>query len=185
MNGTEESPNTDKALERVTFFTPKNLNYTIQIVPEKKGFDGEVPFVLPARLIKFEGGHFTTDDEETIKLIRNHKRYKKGKITEEAKKEVITQETHRGAITSAMLKEEAGIKESPQATVMQEKGIRVCDVPGCDYVSVKDFVGKKMNMHKMGKHRKGMRPKPKAPSEELAGKLAEAKKGLEEPEVKK
>lgn len=179
MNATEERPNMDNAQERVTFFTT-SLNYTIQIIPEKKGFDGEVPFILPAKLIKFEGGNFSTDDEEIIKLIRGCKPYRRGKITEERKKEVIEQETVRGAITSASLKKEAGIEEKSQATTMQEKGVRVCPVPGCDYISVKDFAGRKMNMHKMGKHRKGMRPKAKeAPS------LAEAKKGLKEIEIKK
>ena len=49
MNETQESPDMGKAQEKVTFFTT-NLNYTIQIIPEKKGFDGEVPFILPARL---------------------------------------------------------------------------------------------------------------------------------------
>lgn len=184
MNGTEERPNTDNAPEKVTFFTT-GLNYTIQIIPEKKGFDGEVPFILPARLIKFEGGHFSTDDEETIKLIRNCKPYRRGKITEERKKEVIEQQTVRGAITSATMRKEAGVEEKPQATAIQEKGISVCDVPGCDYAVKDDFSGKKLRMHKLGKHRLGMRPKPKAPSKELAGELAEAKKGLEELKVKK
>lgn len=181
MNQTE-SPDMGKAPERVTFFT-RNLNYTIQVTPEKKGFDGEVPFVLPAKLIKFEGGNFSTDDEEIIKLIRSHKRYRTGKITEERKKEVLAQDTVRGAITSATIREEAGEEKKPQTTVMQERGIRVC--PDCDYVSVGDFAGKKMNMHKIGKHRIGMRPNPKPPSEKSAGELAEAGKKIEETKVKK
>lgn len=184
MNETQESPDMGKTQERVTFFTT-NLNYTIQIIPEKKGFDGEVPFILPAKLIKFEGGHYSTDDEETIRLIRNHKRYKKGRITEERKKEILEQKTHRGAITSATLKEEAGVEEKSETQTIQEGSIRVCDVPGCDYAVKDDFSGNKLRMHKLGKHRIGMRPKPKAPSKKLAGELAEAKKGLKELEVKK
>ena len=177
MNG-QESPDMGKAPERVTFFTPGNLNYTIQIIPEKKGFDGEVPFILPAKLIKFEGGNFTTDDEETIKLIRGCKPYRRGKITEEAKAEVIEQETHRGAITSATMRKEAGVEEEPQAMAMKEKGISRC--PHCEFVAVDDFAGNKLRMHSMGKHRKGMRPNPKAPSKELAEKLVGVKKKIEE-----
>ncbi len=176
MNQTE-FPNTDKAQERVTFFTT-SLNYTIQIVPEKKGFDGEVPFILPARLIRFVGGHFSTEDEETIKLIRGSKPYRRGKITEERKKEILAQPTIRGAITSATMREEAHIEKKPQAMTMAEKGTRAC--PDCDYVATDDFSGRKIQGHKMGAHRKGMRPKPKAPSRELAEELAGAKKGIEE-----
>jgi hypothetical protein len=182
MNETQGSPDMGKTQERVTFFTT-NLNYTIQIIPEKKGFDGEVPFILPAKLIKFEGGHYSTDDEETIRLIRNHKRYKKGRITEERKKEILEQKTHRGAITSAILKEEAGVGEKSETQTIQEGSIRVCDFPGCDYAVKDDFSGNKLRMHRLGKHRLGMRPK--APSKKLAGELAEAKKGLKELEVKK
>lgn len=179
---TQESPDMGKAPERVTFFTA-SLNYTIQIQEEKKGFHGEVPFVIPARLIKFEGGHFTTDDEEVINLIRNHKRYKKGRITEERKKEILEQqETHRGAITSATIKEEAGVKEEPQAKAIEEKGVSKC--PHCEFVAVDDFSGRKLQGHKMGKHRKSMRPSPKAPSKELGQSLAEAKEGLKTLEVK-
>ena len=176
MNETQESPNSDKAQERVTFFTPGNLNYTIQIQEEKKGFHGEVPFVLPAKLIKFEGGHFATDDEEVIKLIRNHRKYRKGRITEERKKEVLTQKTVRGSITSASIKEEAGGEKKPPAMTLKEMGISECD--HCDYVVKDDLSGKKMRMHKMGKHRLGMRPKPGAPSKKLAEELTEAKKGI-------
>ena len=151
----EESPNMDKA-QRVMFFTT-SLNYTIQIQPEKKGFDGEVPFILPARLIRFVGGHFVTEDEETIKLIRGSKPYRRGKITEADKREVIEQATVRGPITSASMRKEAGVEEKPQAMAMQEKGTRVC--PHCDYVATDDFSGRKMQGHKLGKHRIGMRPK--------------------------
>jgi len=151
----------DKAQKRVIFFST-SLNCIYQIRPEKKGFDGEVPFVLPARLVKFEGGNYSTDDEETINLIRNCKPYRKGRITEEAKKEVLAaQKTVRGSITSAGLRKEAGVGEKPLAMAIQEKGISRCDVAGCDYVAEKDFAGKKIRMHKLGKHRIGMRPKPK------------------------
>jgi len=152
----QESPITGKAPERVTFFTT-SLNYTIQIVPEKKGFDGEVPFILPAKLIRFIGGNFSTEDEETIKLIRGCKPYRRGKITEERKKEVLKQETHRGTITSGTMKKEAGVEEKSQAMAIQEKGVNKCE--HCDYVAYDDFAGRKIRMHKLGKHRIGMRPK--------------------------
>ena len=179
MNGTQESPNMDKTQEKVTFFTT-NLNYTIQIIPEKKGFDGEVPFVLPAKLIRFVGGNYSTEDEETIKLIRDSKPYRRGKITEAAKGEIMAQKTVRGAITSATMREEGGTEEKSQAAIMQEKGISVCDVPGCDYVAVKDFGGSKLRMHKIGKHRLGMRPTPKKDMS-----LAEQKIGLKELKIEK
>lgn len=173
----QESPIMDKAPETVTFFST-TLNYTLHVRSEKKGFDGEVPFIIPARLIRFVGGNYSTDDEELIKLIRNCKSYRNGKVTEEAKKEVLeAQKTHRGAITSGSMRKEAGVEEKAEAMALKEKGIGMCDVPGCDYIVKDDFVGNKLRMHKLGKHRSGMRPK--APSKKLAEELAEAKKGLE------
>lgn len=185
----QESPNMDKAQKRVTFFST-SLNCIFQIQAEKKGFAGEVPFILPARLVKFEGGNYSTDDEETIELIRNCKPYRKGRITEEAKKEVLAaQKTIRGAITTTGLRKEAGLEEKPQATAIQEGGITRCDVPGCNYVAEKDFAGRKIRMHKIGKHRKSMRPKPKDEGGDISFKktpsLTEAKKGLKEIEIKK
>lgn len=180
MNQQIESPDTDKAQKRVTFFST-SLNCIFQVQPEKKGFDGEVPFVLPARLIRFEGGHYSTDDRETIELIRNCKPYRKGRITEEAKKEVLeAQKTVRGAITTAGLRKEVGLEEKPPTTAIQEGGITTCDVPGCGAVFEKDFAGRKVRMHKIGKHRKSMRPTSKKDSS-----LTEAKKGLKEIEIKK
>ena len=176
MNQEIERPNTDNAQKRVIFFST-SLNCMFQIQPEKKGFDGEVPFVLPARLIKFEGGNYSTDDKETIELIRNCKPYRKGRITEEAKKEVLAaQKTVRGPITSAGLRKEAGVEEKPQTMALQEKGVRACDVPGCDYVAEKDFAGKRIRMHKLGKHRIGMRPKPKEDLSTIGKKEIKIKK---------
>ena len=77
------------------------------------------------------------------------------------------------------MEKEAGVEKKPEAQAIQEGSIRVCDVPGCDYAVKDDFAGNKLRMHKLGKHRIGMRPK--APSKELA----EAKKGLKELGVKK
>ncbi len=173
MNG--ESPDTGKAQERVTFFTT-SLNYTIQVEEEYYKQAGRQMIQFPARLVKFEGGHFTTDDEKLIDLIRGSKPYRRGKITEEAKAEVIAQETHRGAITSATVRKEAHVEEKAPGMVMAEKGARAC--PDCDYVATDDFSGRKLQGHRMGKHRKGMRPNPKAPSKEFAEELTEAKKGI-------
>lgn len=193
MNG-QESPNMDKAQEMVTFFA-MSLNYTLHLKAEKKGFDGEVPFIIPARLIKFGEGSYSTDDKEEIELIRKCKSYRNGKVTEEKKKEVLDdQKTHRGAITSATIKKEAGVEGKPPAMTIQEQGVRVCDVPGCDYAVKDDFSGNKLRMHKLGKHRIGMRPKVKIDNGgdiklSLATKkkdvsLAEAKKGAKELKIK-
>jgi len=147
----------NKAQERVIFFTTA-LNYTFQVKPERKGFDGEVPFILPARLIKFEGGHYSTDDKETIELIRNCKQYRRGKITEEAKKEVLAaQETHRGAISTTSLRKEAGVAEKPQAIAFREKGVTVCDFVKdgkvCGKTFENDFGGRRLSMHKVAHRR--------------------------------
>jgi len=150
------SPITGKTSEAVTFFTT-SLNYTVQVEEEIIKQVGKLLTTIPARLVKFEGGHFRTDNAKLIELIRGCKPYRRGKITEADKREVAIQETHRGAITSATIKKEAGEEEKPQAMVMAEKGTRTC--PDCDYVSTDDFSGRKMQGHKMGKHRLGMRPK--------------------------
>lgn len=180
MNGTEESPNMDKAQETVVFYTP-NLRYMLHLKPEKKAFRGEVLEIFPAKLIEFKNGQYSTEDEDEIRLIRATRQYKNHRIREFKPEEIkAPQATIRGAISSKTIAKEAGIEEKPQAMAIREKGISVCDVPGCDYVAIKDFGGNKLQMHKMGKHRIGMRPKAK---KDLS--LAEAKKGLKELEIKK
>ena len=184
MNGTEESPNMDKAQETVVFYTP-SLRYMLHLKAERKMFRGEVPEVIPAKLVEFKDGRYSTDDEDEIRLIRATGAYKRNRIREFKPGELkASQETIRGPISSKTISREVGIKEKSLAIAIQEKGIGICDVPGCDYIVKDDFAGNKLRMHKMGKHRIGMRPKPKAPSKELAEELAEAKKGLKELKVK-
>ena len=162
----EESPNMDKAQERVTFITP-SLRYTLHLETEHMERIGAQFVLTPAKLIRFEEGKYSTDDSRVINLIRACKPFRRGKIKEitEAIKRTMAapvQETVRGAITSASLRKEAGVEEKPQAMAIQEKGIRMCDVPGCDYIVKDDFSGNKLRMHKLGAHRKGMRPKKMA-----------------------
>lgn len=167
MNQEIESPNTDKAQERVTFITP-SLRYTLHLETEHMERIGGQFKLTPAKLIRFEEGKYSTDDLEEIKRIRASKPFRRGKIKEitEAIKKVMAapiQETVRGAITSTVMREEAGVKEKPLAMAIKEGGITVCDVvvdgKVCGAIFEKDFAGRKLNMHKIGKHRIGMRPK--------------------------
>jgi len=203
----QESPNMDKAQERVTFITP-SLRYTLHLETEHMERIGGQFVLTPAKLIRFEEGKYSTDDLEEIKRIRACKPFRRGKIkeiTEVIKKAMAApvQKTVRGAITSTSLKKEAGVEEKSQGTRLREMGITECPESGCDYVVRNDLSGKKMNMHKIGKHRLGMRPKPKeasggieVPKEEGAkegsnlslqknSSLGEAKKGLKELKVEK
>jgi len=185
----QESPNMDKAQERVTFITP-SLRYTLHLETEHMERIGGQFVLTPAKLIRFEEGKYSTDDLEEIKRIRACKPFRRGKIkeiTEVIKKAMAApvQKTVRGAITSTSLKKEAGVEEKSQGTRLREMGITECPESGCDYVVRNDLSGKKMNMHKIGKHRLGMRPNPKAPSKELTEELTEAKKGIKEIKVEK
>jgi len=166
MNHVEESPVTDKAQERVTFITP-SLRYTLHLKAERKGFDGNgILEVIPAKLIRFEEGKYSTDDPETIKLLRESKPFRRGKIKEitGAIREAMAapvQKTTRGPITSVAMHEEAGrVEEKPQALAIQEKGVTVCDIVVAGKVCGKtfedDFGGRKLKMHKIAAHRKGL-----------------------------
>jgi len=167
MNHVEESPNTDKTQERVTFITP-SLRYTLHLKAERPGFtEHGVLHVIPARLIKFEEGKYTTDDPETIKLLRESKPFRRGKIKEitEAMREAMAapaQITTRGPITSVAMHEEAGkVEEKPQVQAIQEKGVTVCDVvvegKVCGKTFEHDFGGRKLKMHKIAAHRTGIK----------------------------
>ena len=172
----DESPDTDKAQERIVFYTP-SLRYMLHLKAERKMFRGEVPEIIPAKLVEFKEGRYSTDDEDEIRLIRATGAYKRNRIREYKPEDLkAPQQTIRGAISSKTISREAGIEEKQETMKLKEKGVSVC--PDCDYVATDDFAGRKLQMHRMGKHRVGMRPK--APSKKLTEELAEAKKGLEE-----
>ena len=155
----DESPNMDKAQETVIFYTP-SLRYMLHLKAERKMFRGEVPEVIPAKLVEFKDGRYSTDDEDEIRLIRATGAYKRNRIREYKPEDLKTpQATIRGAISSKTMAAEAGVEKKPPAMTIREQGIRVCDVPGCDYAVKDDFSGNKLRMHKLGKHRIGMRPK--------------------------
>jgi len=167
MNHVEESPNTDKTQERVTFITP-SLRYTLHLKTERPGFSEHgVLGVIPSLLIRFEEGKYSTNDPEIIKLLRECKPFRRGKIreiTDTIKKamEAPVQETIRGPITSAAIHEEAGkVEEKPQVQAIQEKGVTVCDVvvegKVCGKTFEHDFGGRKLKMHKIAAHRTGIK----------------------------
>jgi hypothetical protein len=180
MNETEESPNMDKAQETVVFYTP-SLRYMLHLKAERKMFRGEVPEVIPAKLVEFKEGRYSTDNEDEIRLIRATGAYKRNRIREYKPENLkVPQQTIRGAISSKTISKEAGVEEKPQVTALREMGISECPESGCDYVVRNDLSGNKMRMHHLGKHRISMRPKSK---KDLS--LAEAKKGLKELKVEK
>jgi hypothetical protein len=129
----------------------------LHLKAERKMFRGEVPEVIPAKLVEFKDGRYSTDDEDEIRLIRATGAYKRNRIREFRPGELkASQETIRGPISSKTISREVGIEEKSPAMAIQEKGINKCE--HCDYVAYDDFAGRKIRMHKLGKHRIGMRP---------------------------
>lgn len=155
-------------MEKVTFISFNNRAYLLQVKPERKYFRGEVLEVMPAKLIEFAGGRYSTDDPEEIKLIRDSKAFRKGRVREAGRSEEgITgtpkkhteeikqkeQSTVRGMITADRLHAEAGLNVKPEGMARLAEKSTKCDFPGCGKIFEDDPHGKKLRMHQMS-HRK-------------------------------
>jgi len=144
-------------MEQTVEFHVMSRRFSIQVVPEKKGFDSfGVLSTIPARIISFEDGRYTTDDPAIIEAIRKSSSYKTKKIIEitEADRDAFRpkpeQQTIRGPISTASIQAEAGVKPDEKTA-----GLRVtssCKVCGKEFKD--DLGGKRVRLHEIS-HRRG------------------------------
>lgn len=135
--------------ESVTFHSPYT-RLSIQVKPERKGFYGEQPFIIPAVLAQFDNGNYTTSDPEIIEALRMSPAYKRHEIFEinaENPKppNPDAQKVFRGPVGTDQLHGEIG-------KIPQKQPGSKCPVPTCGKEFLNDLAGKKLRMH-MVSHR--------------------------------
>jgi hypothetical protein len=129
--------------------------YSLQIAPEKPFFDANhVGHVIPARVISFENGRYSTTDPVVIEAIRNSNSYKQKMIVEvtEADRDMFRlkseQRVLRGPVGTASLRGEPDAVH-PVTAKPADKYRSKCDVPGCGKEFKNDIGGKALRLHMM------------------------------------
>jgi len=140
--------------ETITFASPYiRLRLQIDKFTEKKGFHGSDPFIMPARLIEFDNGQFTTDDPEIIAGIRATPAYKRHEIIElkpgDLAPAVEKVRVIRGAISASDLNNDGPALQITER-VAGTKATK-CDVCGKEFPG--DLSGAKVRMHKISHRR--------------------------------
>jgi hypothetical protein len=146
-------------------FRAMSKRLSLHLQPETPYFDANgLAHITPARIVTFQEGRYVTEDEKVAELIRQSgpfKRHEIAEITDKEKDIFIppAQKTHRGAISTLSLHEEAGNKQELAALSLKE-AVAVCDFPGCG----KEFSGIRaksaLALHKVS-HRKALRVEAK------------------------
>lgn len=143
-----------------TIFVSKGSNrYSLQIKPEGKQVIGNEVIPIPAVLVAFEGGTYSTSDQKEIDVIRSTEAFKAGRVFEvpvgeKAPKPKLPSYT-RGALDTASIHKEAGAKEPEESGLsLKEKGISKCTE--CPKEFTEDYNGRKLHGH-MISHRRELR----------------------------
>jgi hypothetical protein len=168
-----------------TVFVAKGSNrYSLQIEPEgTKDLGGKV-VPIPAVVIAFEGGTYSTSDPKRIEAIRETEAFKAGRVFqlamgEEAPKQKLP-DYIRGAISTKSIHKEADVEEpADPAMSLKEKGISKC--LECPKEFTEDYSGAKLRGH-MISHRRGKNPLK--PTRKDVQSMVEAKKTAEEIKIK-
>jgi hypothetical protein len=131
--------------EPVTFHSPY-IRLSIQVKPERKGFYGEQPFIIPAVIAQFDNGNYTTADQDIIEALRKSPAYKRHEVFEinaETPKppNPDAQKVFRGPVGTDQLHGEIGKQTQKQP------GSK-CEV--CNKEFPNDLGGKGLKMHMVG-----------------------------------
>lgn len=143
-----------------TIFVSKGSNrYSLQIKPEGKQVRGNEVIPIPAVLVAFEGGTYSTSDQEEIDVIRNTEAFKAGRVFEvpvgERPPKPELPSYSRGAIDTKSIHEEAGVDEPEEPGLsLKEKGISKCTECPAEFTD--DYNGRKLHGH-MISHRRELR----------------------------
>lgn len=130
--------------EKVIFKSPY-VRLQLQLRPERKGFHGEQPFIIPAVIAEFVNGQFEAEDPDMIAAIKATPAFKNKDVWELtadlANLAPPAQKVFRGAVGTAQLDEEAGKLKS-------KSGGPACEACGKEFPD--DLGGKKKKMHEVG-----------------------------------
>ena len=130
--------------EKVIFKSPY-VRLQLQLRPERKGFHGEQPFIIPAVIAEFVNGQFEAEDPDMIAAIKATPAFKNNDVWELtadlANLSPPAQKVFRGAISTAQFDEEAGKLKTKSSG-------SPCEVCGKEFAE--DFAGKKKKMHMVG-----------------------------------
>lgn len=143
-------------IETVTFCSVGSNRFSLQLKPERKNFSnsGEVEIIEPMNA-EFENGVCKTDDPEKIELIRKSIAFREKRVIElkpgDKEPSPPRQETIKGPITSSDFREELDLSKEKNLVKISEQGITSC--PHCDLVFEDDWIGRKVRMHNIAKHR--------------------------------
>lgn len=141
-----------------TVFVSKGSNrYSLQIEPEGKQVRGNEVFPIPAVVIAFEGGTYSTDDQRRIDAIRSTEAFKAGRVFEMPVGEKPPRPQPvgyvRGAVDTKSIHKEAGVEEPIDPGLsLKEKGISKC--PECSKEFTQDYSGTKLRGHMISHRRK-------------------------------
>lgn len=141
-----------------TIFVAKGSNrYSLQIKAEGKQVMGNDVIPIPAVLVDFQGGTYSTDDQERIDAIRNTEAFKAGRVFEmpvgEKPPRPEPASYVRGAVDTKSIHEEAGVKEPEDPGLsLKEKGISKC--LECPAEFTEDYSGRKLHGHMISHRRK-------------------------------
>ena len=148
-----------------TVFVSKGSNrYSLQIEAEGKQVRGNEVFPIPAVVIAFEGGTYSTDDQERIDAIRSTEAFKAGRVFEMPIGEKPPRPEPvgyvRGSLNTKSIHEEAGVEEPVDpALSLKEKGISKC--LECPAEFTEDYNGRKLHGHMISHRRKTKEAKVK------------------------
>jgi hypothetical protein len=130
--------------EKVIFKSPY-VRLQLQLRPERKGFHGEQPFIIPAVIAEFVNGQFEAEDPDMIAAIRATPAFKNKDVWELtadlANLAPPAQKTFRGAVSTSHFDEEAGNLKPKNAG-------SACETCGKEFPD--DLGGKKKKMHQVG-----------------------------------
>jgi len=152
---------------QIVTFRSIYLRYQLHLRPERLQpmADGGAT-TIPAHVVSFENGLYTSYDQAEIELIRKSRPYAVEKIVfEEKEAEIETlkkaeeakqkdqQTTIRGNLTTEKLHSEAGLSVPQSGMARLAERSTQCDVPGCGKIFEEDPHGKRLRMHQQ-KHRR-------------------------------
>ncbi len=149
--------------EKVTFASTKG-SLLLHLVPENKHLSREgYVETLPAKMVKFDKGLYSTADPDTIARIRETNAFKTGKVfevtSEDRRAMNRSPQNTRGPIGVGTLKGETA-KPADEPGKAGEPGVTKCDECGKEFKD--DLTGKKLRLHVMA-HRRARAKEPDEP----------------------